>query len=368
MLNALYLAPGVSGGPETYLRGLAPALARALPQTRITVVSTRSGVSALQADQWRDFCDLVWLPCEDGQRVRRLTAEQALLPLIARTRRASLIHSLANVAPLAPGVPSILTLHDVIFMVTQTFGRVTTAALSFFAKRAIRDADALITVSAASRDQICEVLGAEASRFTVVHNGFKQRHSGVLASGEEVRKRYGLGVSAIVLCVGAKRPHKNQEVLLRALPMLDSDTMLILAGHPEPYEARLRELARTLQVEQRVRFLDRVCDADLEGLWHVADCCALPSLAEGFGLPVLESLSRGVPIAASNVPAIMEIGGSLPHYFDPRDPRTAADAIKAALCDTTVRDLGPAHAAQFSWERTATATVDVYERALVRRR
>lgn len=368
ILNALYLAPGVSGGPETYLRGLAPALAQAMPQTRLTVLSTGSGTAALAADQWRDFCDLVSLPCEDGQRVRRLAAEQALLPWIARSREASLVHSLANVAPLAPGVSSVLTLHDVIFMVTPTFGRLTTAALSFFAKRAMRYADEVITVSAASRVQICAVLGADPSRFTVVHNGFKPPYSGSATPARDVRERYDLGTSTIVLCIGTKRPHKNQEVLLRAMPMLGADTKLLLAGHPEPYETRLRELATTLVVEERVRFLDHVSDADLEGLWHIADCCAAPSLAEGFGLPVLESLSRGVPVAASEIPTTVEIGGSLPHYFNPHDSQAAAHAIEAALADTTVRDLGPAHAARFSWENAAAATVEVYERALARHR
>ena len=84
LLNALYLAPGASSGTETYLRGLAPALARAFPDLRLTIATTPSGAAALRADGWERFANLLALPCEDGQRVRRQWAEQVLLPRVAR--------------------------------------------------------------------------------------------------------------------------------------------------------------------------------------------------------------------------------------------------------------------------------------------
>ena len=99
LLNALYLDPGVSGGPETYLRGLAPALARTHPDLRLTVVTTRSGARALRAEGWERFSRIVALPCEDGQRIRRQLCEQILLPLLVRRRRPDIVHSLASLAP-----------------------------------------------------------------------------------------------------------------------------------------------------------------------------------------------------------------------------------------------------------------------------
>ncbi len=125
MLNALYLAPGVSGGPETYLRGLAPALASEYPELRLSVATTRSGAAALAADGWRDFARLLPLPCEDGQRLRRQLAEQLLLPRAVRRERVDLVHSLASIAPLVVGTRSVVTLHDVTFLRERTFGRLT---------------------------------------------------------------------------------------------------------------------------------------------------------------------------------------------------------------------------------------------------
>src|SRR5277367_5962600 len=126
LLNALYLAPGASGGPETYLRGLAPALAQEYPDLQLTVATTRSGAAALRSDGWESFASLLELPCEDGQRARRQWAEQVLLARASRRLHAEIVHSLASVAPVYPGARAVVTLHDVTFLLRQTFGRLTT--------------------------------------------------------------------------------------------------------------------------------------------------------------------------------------------------------------------------------------------------
>src|SRR5438445_8280832 len=96
LLNALYLAPGASGGPETYLRGLAPALASAFPDMRLTIATTRSGAKALLEDGWSEFASVLALPCEEGHRMRRQRAEQLLLPRVARRAGTEIVHSLAS--------------------------------------------------------------------------------------------------------------------------------------------------------------------------------------------------------------------------------------------------------------------------------
>jgi glycosyltransferase involved in cell wall biosynthesis len=364
VLNALFLAPGVSGGPETYLRGLAPALAHEQPGLRITIATTVSGAAALRADGFADFATIAALPCEDGQRARRQLAEQLLLPLRARRRRASLVHSLASIAPLRPGARAVVTVHDVTFLREPTFGRLTTRGMEFLLRAAVRRADALITGSAAARDEICAMLGADPGRFTVIHHGHSRAGPAAVPTGErELRLRLGLGEDRLVLCVGAKRPHKNQELLVRAAPALAPATRIVLVGHPEPYEARLRALAAELGVSDRVSFVDYVSEADLEGLWRIAAAAAQPTLGEGFGLPVIEALAHGVAVAASDLPVLREVGGELVHYFDPRDPASAASAITAAIADGAVAERGPQWAAGFSWRSAARATYEVYERA-----
>ena len=364
LLNALYFAPGESGGTETYLRGLVPALAREFPDVRLTVASTRSGVAALRSDGWDEFTALVALPCEDGERVRRQWAEQVLLPREARRLNADIVHSLASLAPVYPGTGAVVTLHDVTFLLQPTFGRTTTVGMGLLVRAAARRADALIAVTAAARDEICRVLHVDPARFTVVHHGHEPTREVDPASAQELRARYELGDSRVVLCVAAKRPHKNQELLIRAAADLEADTAIVLVGHAEPYELDLRALASELGLTDRIRFPGFVSAAEIEGLWRVAGCAAFPTLGEGFGLPILEALARGVPVAASDLAVLREVGGELPFYFDPHSPADAARAIRLALDDSKTRRLGPAHAASFSWAASAKGTFSAYERAL----
>jgi glycosyltransferase involved in cell wall biosynthesis len=291
-----------------------------------------------------------------------------LLPIAVRGARPELVHSLANVAPVYPAARAVVTLHDVTFLRTPTFGRLTTWGMGALVKAAVRRADRLITVTVAARDEICSLLGVDAARFDVVHHGHEPVHAARPTPAEVIRDRHGLSGRRVVLCVAAKRPHKNQALLLRAAPMLDPDIALVLVGHAEPYELELRALARELGLEERVRFLGYAFAEELEGLWSVAACAAFPTLGEGFGIPVLEALARGVPVAASNLPALREVGGELPHYFDPHDPADAARAIAAACADTLAGRLGPVHAARFSWSAAAAGTYETYERVLARPR
>nr|MBA2349578.1 glycosyltransferase family 4 protein [Solirubrobacterales bacterium] len=368
-LNAAFLAPGESGGPEVYLRGLLPALAEAHPRTRFTLITTRRGAAALRLDGWEDFCRIEALEADDGNRRERLTAETLGVPGAARRVGAQVLHSLASAGPpiVFGGVRHVATLHDVTFLRMPTFPRATTLAMGGLMLGVGHGADGLITGSAAAGREIGERLHIPFERFTVVHHGPGRPPSSVALSPEETRQRHALPPEArIVLCVGAKRPHKNQLLLVEALPHLEGDVVLVLAGHAESYVERLRARAEELGVSGRLRLPDYVEDEELEGLWSLAGAtgaAALPTLGEGFGLPVLEALGRGVPLACSDLDVLREVGGELLSTFDPHDPRSAAAAITAVLGDRELGARGPARAAQFSWERAARETYAVYERA-----
>jgi glycosyltransferase involved in cell wall biosynthesis len=362
-LNALFLVPGESGGPETYLRELVPALVSGNPATSFTLVTTGSGAAALGRDGWADLLEIRALGAE-GNRGGRLLAEQLLLPRLARRERWDVLHSLATLAPVVPATRSVVTLHDVTFFEHRTFGRATPAAMRFLTARAARRADALITVSQASREQIVRVLDVEAQRIDVVPQGLGRTRAPEPPSESELRERFALAGARVVLCVAAKRPHKNQELLIRALPLLPQDVVLVLAGHAEPYEQTLRELAAQTGVAERVRFPGYVGDGELEGLWKLASCVGFPSLAEGFGMPILEAMQRAVPVACSDIAVLHEVGGDAALYFDPRDPAGAARQIEAAFDSERLRQLGPQRAAGFTWEKTAHGTFEAYERAM----
>jgi glycosyltransferase involved in cell wall biosynthesis len=344
---------------------LAPALAAEFPKLRLTVVTTVSGAAFLRELGFSDYAQVKALRCEDGQRVRRVLAEQLLLPQAARSAGAQLIHSLASTAPRFPRMPAVITLHDVTFLRMRTFGPVTTFGMRMMIVAPARRADVLLSGTAAARDEVCETLGLDPARFLVVHHGRGRATAAAPVPAAELRARYRLEGARVVLCVAAKRPHKNQEVLVRAAAQLDGDVVVVLVGHAEPYAEALRAVAGGLGVEGRIRFVDPVPDGELEGLWRLADCFAFPTLGEGFGIPLLEAMDHGLAVACSDLPVLREVGGELPVFFDPHSPEDAARAIRLALSDKARAARGPAHAAQFTWERAAQGTYSAYERALV---
>ena len=364
-LNAMFLAPGNSGGPETYLRELVRALATEYPGLRLSVLTTGAGERSLRADGFGELAALHALPAEEYRRVRRQLAEQVLVQVHARRAGADLLHSLASTGPvLTPGLRHVVTLHDVIFMHMATFGGVTTWGMTQVVKRAARDADALIAVSAAARDDICATLGLNPGRFVVVPHGIGEAPRAQPAPEAPLRERLGLTEGRIVLCVAAIRPHKNQELLIRSLPDLPDDVTVVLAGRHEPYAKRLNALADELGVADRVRLTGYLSDEELERMWRLAACAAFPSRAEGFGFPVLEAMARGLPVACSDIPVLREVGGDVPVYFDPSNAAAAVSAIRAAMEDGERSRRGSKRAAEFSWAEAARGTMTAYDRAL----
>ena len=144
--------------------------------------------------------------------------------------------------------------------------------------------------------------------------------------------------------------------------------VLVVPGYRTAFEDDLEAHARASGAGDRVRFLGWVDDATLEGLYAAARCFVFPSLAEGFGLPVLEAMMRGVPVACSNATSIPEVGGDAARYFDPTDVAAMAAAIESCWttrrCASGSRAAGRERAAGFTWERCARATLASYDRAL----
>jgi len=143
--------------------------------------------------------------------------------------------------------------------------------------------------------------------------------------------------------------------------------VLVLPGAPTPNEAELRDLARRLGLDADVRFLGYVEADELEALYRAAACFVFPSLYEGFGLPVLEAMRRGVPVACARATSIPEVAGDAAMYFDPHSPDQIAGAVGALLGDRELAGrlvaAGRERAAGFSWRATAEGTLDSIERA-----
>ncbi len=185
-----------------------------------------------------------------------------------------------------------------------------------------------------------------------------------------LRSTLELGERPVLLSPSAKRPHKNLVRLWRALAAIPPPQrpMLVVPGYPTPHEAELRALARELGIDADLRLPAWISEPDLEGLYAVASGVVFPSLYEGFGLPVLEAMARGVPVACSNRSSLPEVAGDAALSFDPEDVTAIRQAMERLLDDGPLRArltaAGTRQAARFSWERTAELTVASYRRAL----
>jgi glycosyltransferase involved in cell wall biosynthesis len=228
----------------------------------------------------------------------------------------------------------------------------------------------VIADSHAVRDQLVGLLRLDAGKVDVVPLGLGGRRRAEPLPEDELRWRLDLGGRRVVLSVSAKRPHKNLARLLEAIALIEPEErpVLVLPGYPTEHERELRARAAELGVAADTRFVGWVDAPELEGLFAAAACFVFPSLAEGFGLPVLEAMSRGVPVACSSIDPVGSVAGDAALKFDPHSPRAIADAVERLLGDPAtaerLAEAGRGRAAQFTWEATARGTIATYGRAL----
>jgi glycosyltransferase involved in cell wall biosynthesis len=369
-LNLIYLVPGETGGTEVVARELVPELVSARPEISFTLFVNRE--TAESSDSFfRDVAPVVTVPVRARRRVEWVRGEQTLLPRLARRAGVDLVHSLANTGPARGRFRRVVTIHDLIHRVhgEAHFG-LRGLGMGMLVSLAARRSDRVIADSASTRDDLVRLLGLDSSKIDVAPLGVGSAASVTPVPEAELRRKLELGNRRIVLSLSAKRPHKNLIRLLEALALIPAEDrpVLVLPGYPTPYEKELRERARRLAVADDTRMLGWLPAAELEGLFAAAACFAFPSLYEGFGLPVLEAMARGVPVACSDRGSLAEVAGGAAELFDPEDPRSIAEAIQRVLSDPAhadrLRVAGRDQAARFSWKRTASETLASYERAL----
>jgi glycosyltransferase involved in cell wall biosynthesis len=368
-LNALHLVPGETGGSELYARHLVGALVALEEPPRIVLFAANEAVDSLAAEPWADQVEIVRVPVRARSRVRRVLAEQTLLRGAIDRSGVELLHNLFTTAPALPGVPQVTTILDVIYKrFPETHAGLLTYGMRVLVPLAARRSRRVLTLSEAAKDDIVRFLKVPADRVDVAYLGpALPQHATV--SEDELRRRLELGETPIVLTVSAKRPHKNLERLFEAFSRvrMEPEPVLLVPGYATFHESELRAQADTLGVGRRIRFMGWLDDDVLDGLYRAASCFVFPSLAEGFGLPVLDALVRGTPSACSNASSLPEVGGDAVVYFEPTDVGAMTQAITRLLEDAALRErlqkAGPEQARAFTWERTARTTLESYRRS-----
>jgi glycosyltransferase involved in cell wall biosynthesis len=343
-------------GISYYTRRLAQALA-ALPE------AGQSFTLAVLMDR-RD-ADNAWLPA-NVKAIRTVTPahhtlEHLALPIELATYKIqhpkfNILHS-PDFITCAGAFKKVITIHDLYFMGHPEVMSADGARYYGRTHWSAQQADHIIAVSRFTRDDIIRLMpDIDAGKITVIHE-----------AGDTANFEFKILNSKFLLFVGTLEPRKNITTLLKALQRLPDEIRLTIAGADGWGEGDVKQAATDMDVLDRVTFAGRVSDAELDALYRNARLLAMPSLYEGFGLPVLEAMSRGTPVVCSNTGALREVAGDAALQHDPLDDATLAQHIHALWFDGALHDdyrrQGIARAAQFSWQRAARETLDVYRMA-----
>jgi glycosyltransferase involved in cell wall biosynthesis len=368
-LNLLYLVPGEVGGSEIYARNLLRAIAAREPELELVAYVGREALESLERELWAAQTRFVTSPAPSRNKALRVAAELTWLPLRARRDRVELLHSLGTTSPVLSPVPSVVSVLDVIYHhFPDTFPAASRLGLRLVVPAGARRAKRVIAISASGKRDLVETLHLRPEKVDVVHLGFAMKEATAPTPEAELRARFELGAEPLLLTVAAALRHKNIFRLIEAFARLGGFARLVVVGHAGLDQPRLQAQAEALGVGDRVHFTGWVDEADLEGFYAAAAAFVYPSLMEGFGMPVLEAMYRGVAVACSNLSAMPEVAGDAAELFDPYDVGAIEAAIARLLHDPGRRAELVARGRErwrgFSWERSAEETLEVYERAL----
>lgn len=369
-LNLAFLTPEKIGGMETYARELVPALRSAAPELNFTAFVNRHAAGRLREAPWLAGVTVSVLPV-GSSRVGWVVGDQLAVPTLATRAGVDVLHSLASTGPGFSSMPRVVTVHDLIYRYhPDAHQPLLRMGMSVLVPFAAHRADRVIAISHSTARGLSDV-GVPATHIDVVYNGGGSSPAGQALPRGQIHEQLGLNDAApLILCPSAKRPHKNLERLLHAFAQLETEPLpsLVIPGYPTSHERKLRTLARQLDMTDRVRFPGWLPDMVLEGLYRAAQGVVLPSLSEGFGLPVLEAMARSVPVACSDRSALAEVAGDAALLFDPEDVHAIAAAVTKLLLDGEVRNRlagrGRRRASLFGWDRCARGTIASYRRAL----
>ena len=379
-LNALFLQTPANGSGQ-YLLHLLHALKEVDQQNEYLLLGAKpiaDNGSALTPFPYR--VSPPPSPARRNENVEKVVWEQFTGPAAARKAGIDLFHVPYFAPPLFPRTPTVVTIHDVIPLRLPAYqaGTMVKAYMRLVA-HAAHNATLIITVSQHARRDMMDALHLPAEHIRVTYEAAGDEYKPITDPPllAQARARYGVG-ERYIFYLGGLDQRKNVPQLVRAFAHLykqleQPDLQLLISGNPDKQKGSFfpdpRPIAAELGVSDQViyRFVE---DQDKPAMYTGASLYVFPSLYEGFGLPPLEAMSCGAPVVCSNRTSLPEVVGDAAITLDPDDTQAFVEAMRSVLTDSTLRDDLRARslqrATQFSWRKTATETLAVYQEAVVR--
>jgi glycosyltransferase involved in cell wall biosynthesis len=308
-----------------------------------------------------------------GSTLRWLTSD-------ARQRivqsRANLLHCPAFITPWRSPVPFIITMHDAAARRFATDYSLDWRMYSqYFLPRLARRAARVITGTEASRYDLIHAFGLDPDRIAVTPYGIHSRYRQPVPTEAIAQERKRFNDDLLLLFPGAPLPRKNIAFILRVLAQAHPETVLgkarlLITGATEGEFPQLRDwiAQQGRHLQRRVTWLGRIPDEAMPAIYAAADVVVYPSLYEGFGFPPLEAMAVGTPVVASTASCLPEVLGDAALLVDPMNDAALAQALEQLLCQAQLRahlvQLGKLRSAQYSWERCAAQTLEIYQQVL----
>ena len=352
-LDATYSLDRKPSGVAVYCRRLIEALAHSAPDEQF-----------LLCYRGRRFLRSLRFPLPEENCSRRLLEEFACSLL---RRQTSLFHGLNQRLPQCRFQHAVTTFHDLFVLSGDYSTAEFRSRFSALARDAAGRSDHIIAVSEFTADQVSRHLGCPRDQISVIHHGVQPVPSFPAEQLDEFRRRQGLQMP-FLLHVGAIQKRKNVARLVDAFERLNSQFTLVLAGSTGYGAEQIMDRIENSVARRRIRPLGYVDSDQLAMLYRTASVLVFPSLEEGFGMPVLEAMSAGLPVVTSDRSATAEISGGAALLVDPEQTESIADAVERIFTTPLLRkwliEAGIERAAQFSWIRASHETMAVYRKLL----
>lgn len=359
-----------SGGIGRYVRELTAALASLDEAKAYRLFVSGVAASALPP---APAPNLQWRPTAIAPRWLARIWQRARLPLPVElfTGKVDLFHATDFVLPYTlQSTRTLLTVHDLSFVrVPEAASPPLKVYLDAVVPRSVARADHVLADSRATKNDLVELYKTPADKITVLYSGVDQRFRRVSDQQalDSTRAKYQLADVSYVLSVGTVQPRKNYSRAIQALAEVRAtgiDLHYVIAGAKGWLEDEMRETIVSAGMEDFVHILGYVDDADLPALYSGSRMLLMPSLYEGFGLPIVEAMACGLPVITSNISSLPEVAGDAAILVNPTDTVEIRDAMLAVESDSILRgqlvQKGYRQAAQFSWQRSAAQLLSVY--------
>lgn len=276
------------------------------------------------------------------------------LPVAIRNMSPDVVFSPTHYIPRFITTPRVMSIMDLSFLeYPDMFRAKDSYQLTHWTRFAVWHASKILTISEFSKNAIIKAYGVKKEKVVVTYPGLTMK----TAKKQSIYQNY-------ILSVGTLQPRKNYVRLIEAFSKLDSDATLIIVGKKGWLYEEILEAPKKYNVESRVKFLDFVSDEELSALYRGARCFVLPSLYEGFGLPVLEAMAQGCPVVVSNVSSLPEIAGIAGIYVDPTSVDSIVRGMKDGLIAKRNTEAARLQVKKFTWENAARQTLEVLEQVV----